>query len=306
MTDMTQEVPTPNEVVAQVEPKKDAKPKAFLVYRDNDVYHRAIPAIADQLRVSGINVGMISFPAGTPEEEIRQELEKREEEFGNVVVLTDGTVDRSWVGPRRDELKSRGIAVNPINGNLDSRFDESVFPVIGGETAEEEGWDIEDVKGYSKVFSNVFRAALENERPEKIIVGPSSLRDHQPFSTDHYGFEGEPEDNIAKWIEEAGYPPEDIVVDDVNTLDPGVKVWHIVDRHTIRDNNRISYRLDAAGKLVKGYNPNVRVLRVPLFNLFEDLKEEGIITNETVSPEQLADYVARSIEKDIKAVDAKN
>ncbi len=293
MIDMSAEIPT-NEGVKSAEPKKDATPRAFLVYRDNDFYHKAIPTLVEQLRASGVEVGVVSFPAGTSQAKIKLNLKEREEDFGEAILWTDGTIDRSWAYPRYKELKSRGTVVNPAGG-LDNRFDQSVLLAIGKE-ATEEPYFMEDVETYGMVFRKLLSIAFTNKKPDKIIIRPDELETHEPFYRGRGRYYGTPQDNVKKWIEEAGYPSENIITPKrgYGEIPPGSTAWIIVDRHVFGDNKRPG-----------NSTPDQRYLRLPLISFFDDLMEDGLINRESVPLEKLSNFVAKGIQTDFEKVNTK-
>ena len=204
------EAVTPAEAVGGEETLKD-KPRAFLVYRSNDFYDEAIPSVAEKMRNSGIDVNVISFPAGTPEDQIKADLETKEDGFIGSAVFTDTTVGKSWRDHVDKDKLALGIAINPrliISFRTGEKILDLPFEFPGGnyfdhafnritvraiikhsglssaesESVEDSHPSSADIDQYGKATSAVLGVALKKESPDKIYIRPDHLLDHPPPS----------------------------------------------------------------------------------------------------------------------------
>jgi hypothetical protein len=73
-----------------VEKEKERKP-FFFIYRENDLFKKYVPLIQDFLKEKGYPVDLKSFPAGTPEEEIKKWYLENQIDLQSKNILADGT-----------------------------------------------------------------------------------------------------------------------------------------------------------------------------------------------------------------------
>lgn len=337
----------------------DKSPKAFLVYRSNDFYDAAIPQVAERMRGSGIDVNVISFPAGTPEEQIQADLQARESEFIGSSVFTDTTVGtnlkinryKKALGIWKNPVMNEGRAVTStqfVGDYLDQKTSGlAIRAILRREgLSTRESMQVEradpfsaDIEPYGRATSAVLRIALEKESPGRIFVMPEALPNHAPFSTYYANMFREflggshgaaferlreqfgdldtprlstatvnsfvdvasrlglqvrlPEEFVRKWIEESGYPGENVVI--LKAGDPTYPAendWVIVDRH---------FREHLSGKRFE----------IPLADLVKGFQRSKLIERDDAPLEELVSIIAEelveitnSVDKELRAIKA--
>jgi len=230
-------------------PNIDRFNQVVVVFRENQAYEGVIKSAIQDLRESGREVKLVTFPRGCSPEVIRARMTQLLPDLDGKYIFADRTV-----------IENSDIVEASQNrlGTLDEVFSEAssqllaeVLAIDGFQEAYEkfrearEKFD-KDSKAYrasleryyrafTKTLVKLFEQALEEKSPDQIIIIAESLKSHLPFSYP-LGTKS-PEQRIKEAIIEAGYAGENITIckttadfEKLGEVD-FENTWIVADRH---------------------------------------------------------------------------
>jgi hypothetical protein len=226
-----------------VESKETEKlPPILLIYRDNDLFQKAVPEIEKQLISLGHKVEIERFSKETDKRDIEKWVKEHKERFENKEILGDETC--GW-------------------GKLDSFVNVSISEAVLGK-------DNEYTKGViSKIVKNIL---LNKENmPNYVEIVSAHLLDHKPLSDLKGNTEARRE--IEKWLIDGGISSELFKSPSKANVTKSWTRWRIADRHegggsgTFVDSGRPNHK-------------TIR-LRLPLGNFVVDAAKSNLINMES-------------------------
>ena len=206
---------------------------AIIVYRDNDLFCRYLPAIENTLQKSGAKIIKRVFPKGMPREQIIKKIEQ--EGLGTPhcdVLLSDGTcsLERKF-----SDTFSFNVRIEAkVEVDLDELFNNlsklAICPDLFdldmlsfkqyGKSGER------DFLALRKFFQGIFSSLREEKYPQRIYVVGNKLPAHYPF-------EGLSEDQAARELKKALKSSVSCPVEirEESEIEDEKGVWVIRDRH---------------------------------------------------------------------------
>lgn len=253
-----------------------------LIYRENNFYRAAMPAVKGLLESAGIeDVRIMAFPEGS--EPLSAQSFENPWDFNKAIKGTKLVYDRTssafikmlqgkhfkliW---DRAEAEDTGIVIDDL-------FQEAVSKVLEDKDSEvnsdEQAESGKPVPQDEATFKRLFKTALSISTPEKIVIDLRNIKDHWPRRE---GSEDvSPEVELKSWLEDLGYPVDQIEMtgdagyyseheDEIR----GGNIWVLVDRH--------------ADSKVPGYAKKVNI---PAENTISSMTDGGLLKTEDIGPE---------------------
>lgn len=168
-----------------LESKEKINNSVYVIYRDNNLYQTLIPKIVENLEKVGKKVIQRSFPAGTPEEEIKKyfEDEKVKDSLKNTELLSDNTCYKNLPGgyefySENNTKKSLGI-LDELSKEIikESLIGKPRFELSDTEMKEKE--NKLEVSSEMNVVKNILKSILEKKgEPERLYIVEDKISDH--------------------------------------------------------------------------------------------------------------------------------
>ena len=261
--------------------EKGELPPIFMIYRDNNLFKKWVPKVAETLKGLGRKVKIQSFPAGTPEEEIEEWGRENESKLKSKDILSDKTVAQACQLYFRDYYQD--VLFSKLD-TLDSLQEKAVQKVIlGSEIKKIEKQEEKMGEKSKQAFIKMVSLALKKKKnqPRKVYILTSHISDHVgKINKEKEGLKNltgsgpEIGKMFKMWLVEAGIPEESIepkpYLEDIQEDVEKENNWILYDRHygdsfNERERRKV-YKVKSAKKL-----------ELPLINLFWSMQEIGFL-----------------------------
>lgn len=205
----------------QAAAERERLPGLLVIYRDNDLFQKHMPAVVAGLRAAERTVNVQAFPAGTPETDIENWFEANRASIGGQELVPDGTAYKTILKSLRKKAHGDADVLFRMNQiwtykshsqsggekgkdeYLDSFFNEVTARAVFGEDFDlmvhpEQHYEYTDVESEraaqkeremrlcQESFIRLTRAIFENDPdavPKKVYVALYSISSHSPFGT---------------------------------------------------------------------------------------------------------------------------
>jgi hypothetical protein len=167
--------------------------RLVILVRENELYLTTLDQVANLFRARGYTVEIASFPPGTSEEEVHEDLtaQLKAHAYRGCLLVTDRFVQRSWHMEQETLVQAGIIPAGTIDALLAEELlkitrRKFMIPHSPEEELRENGRETDPgqyLTQYGKCVSAVFRAALEGQgyRPSRIDIFAPYLVQHEPF-----------------------------------------------------------------------------------------------------------------------------
>lgn len=163
---------------SQEEKEKLESRPVYIIYRDNSLNSTLVPKIVENLKQIGKNVIVHSFPAGTPEEEIKKYFEDKnvQDSLKNAELLNDYTCYDNLPGgykfySENDTKESLGV--------LDDLSRKIMQKSLLGKDLEEKDSSKITVSSELNVLQNIMKGIIEKKgEPEQLYIVENRISDH--------------------------------------------------------------------------------------------------------------------------------
>lgn len=220
-----------NEELSRKESREKEEKPFFFVYRENDLFKKYVPFIQNLLEEKGFMVNLQSFPAGTPEEKIKNWYLAHQAELQSKNILADNTSKNSC---GYDEKGSRNLkskinldqlmnqaAVEAITGDttLAKRLENKIYNNLNNPEKLHEAKQ-EYLSALGKIYKNILISMPKEQRQKMEVVILKGLFKgnyvfppliaHEPYAPDRKNFEelqketNDFADRMKEWFSEAG------------------------------------------------------------------------------------------------------
>lgn len=164
----------------------EKQPPILLVYRDNDLFQKYMPVIAETLKSLGRQVEIQNFPKEATEDDIKKWGIEHKAEIGSKVVWPDGT---SYWPLSNAEIKGLKEKNRSLSYKLDNIFDEATLRALFGENyiskwrsggREVEYSDEDHYNGSKQVILGIVERILVKKEnvPKKVYIFTDRILDH--------------------------------------------------------------------------------------------------------------------------------
>ena len=250
-----------------------------IIYRSNDLFDNdVVPVLVDGLRKAGKDPKTFVFPRESSVEQIDKEIygkgdsyREKARDYKRMFLDEITIVDETIIKVRCLQDHRRGM--------LDSLAAQAVNSTLGLKEVGSDDNSMEDLKlGLDTLVRRV------RSKPKHAYICPSSIGDHLPMLQR----ESRTEDNIASticdWFNDMGIDAQTL------TKIPEKKyeelTWIVYDRHAPYNKmNNVNVQ-----RLHRIYDPNLRLVKLPLGNAFFDL----------VTDIEIADYEIDRFRQELK------
>ncbi|MBU4331565.1 hypothetical protein KKD20_00365 [Patescibacteria group bacterium] len=284
-------------------------PPVFLIYRNNNVFEKLVPKIAETFGSLDREVKIQSFPAGTDQIKILNWILTNSKEIAGTEIVTDETVKYAFSGiedemrhfpdPNEEAAKEKAMKVLK-NCSRHYEYLDFFEPPLIGETlfgknySDEFHEKAESLEKSGELISDIVKRIIINKDniPQKVYISRQEIFAHQPLRQipENPRYESEEElmkgiEIVKEWLIKGGIPKEAFVEGEFeHNLS-----WVIMDRHSR------SYPQGDKIKIISGQKEIT--LGLPLSNFFQDACKTGLIT---LTPEEKQRYNKLLKEKLIK------